>query len=130
MTYEDPVFSPEDVEQGFMRLLNEEKFGVNARKLQLLATAAGGAERTVAAIEDYYVASLTIHERPETHVSHMVFEQLVKCAWRSGPLITFFWLSVVVALLICVTCFEFKGLLHYAKDISFNLTSSDVLVDL
>ena len=130
VTYEEPVFSPEDVEQGFMRLLNEEKFGENARKLQLLANAAGGAERTVSAIEDYYVAALTIHKRPETHVRHIVFEQLVNYAWKSGPLHTFFWLSVVVTLVFCAAVFEFKGILHYAKDFRFNLTSSDVLVDL
>lgn len=58
--FESPLFTADDVCKKFDEILKNPKYAENMMKMKIAAVAAGGGERAVQAIEDFFVSCLTL----------------------------------------------------------------------
>lgn len=110
-TFKKPIFTARDVAEKLERLLTEDIFAVNLLKMKIAAAAAGGGDKAVDIMEDFFVESLMLkpgkvyleHKADEHYVTEM--RKTGYCAMHCS------WFCTVLFVLFSL-CVGFPGFLH------------------
>ena len=109
--YEKPSFDGADVAAKIGALLSKPEFAENLMTLKMCAAAAGGGEKAVSTIEEYYVES-ALMAPGQTYLEHKSDDDYIEKMGKTSKIACCFWGSFVTGSILFLLLWGFPGLLN------------------